>query len=98
MKKIVLLSAIIVVSFAACKKEDTKTTIQAQTFVINSTGSTVWKYFSFAKNDTVSVADPATSTAWDLAFQRYRIRTNGGIIGKWIGQRSKFLSERADRI
>ena len=72
-------------SFSACKKEETKSPIQAQTFEINSTGSTSWKYFSFAKNDTVTVTDPTHSTAWDLAFQRYRIKTNGGESGSGSG-------------
>jgi hypothetical protein len=85
MKKHVLLSAIIFVSFIACKKENNNQPIQSQTFEINSTKSTVWKYFSFAKNDTVTVTDPATSSDWDLAFQRYRVKTNGGLSGNGMG-------------
>lgn len=85
MKKTVLLSAIIIISFFACKKENKNVAIQAQTFEVNSTGSTVWKYFSFADNDTVTVADPANSNAWDIAFQRYRIKTNGGLSGNGLG-------------
>jgi hypothetical protein len=85
MKNIVFLSAFVIVSLFACKKEDTKSPIPAQTIEINSTGSTVWKYFSFASNDTITVADPANSTAWDLAFQRYRVKTNGGQSGSGSG-------------
>jgi hypothetical protein len=85
MKKIVFLSAIIVSSLFACKKENSNPPIQAQTFEINSTGSTAWKYFSFASNDTITIADPSNSTAWDLAFQRYRIKTNGGKSGSGLG-------------
>jgi hypothetical protein len=85
MKKTVLLSAILITSFIACKKENKNVAIQAQTFEVNSTGSTVWKYFSFADNDTVTVADPANSNAWDIAFQRYRIKTNGGLSGNGLG-------------
>jgi hypothetical protein len=85
MKKYLFLSAVIIASFGSCKKDDTKPSIQSQEFEINSTASTRWKYFSFAANDTVSVADPATSTAWDLAFQRYRIETNGGLSGHGSG-------------
>jgi hypothetical protein len=85
MKKIVFLSAIIVSSLFACKKENSNPPIQAQTFEINSTGSTAWKYFSFASNDTITIANPANSTAWDLAFQRYRIKTNGGKSGSGLG-------------
>jgi hypothetical protein len=85
MKKIVFLSAIIIVVFFACKKDDTKAPIVSQTFEVNSTGSTVWKYFSFTVNDTVTVTDPANSDKWDLAFQRYRVRTNGGLSGSGLG-------------
>ena len=85
MKKIVFLLLIITISFFACKKENTNVQIEAQTFEINSTGSNVWKYFSFDLNDTVTIADPANSNAWDLAFQRYRIKTNGGESGNGSG-------------
>jgi hypothetical protein len=85
MKKIVYLSVAVIVLFIACKKENTNPPIQSQTFEINSTASTKWKYFSFAENDTIIVTDPVSSTEWDLAFQRYRIRTNGGKSGSGMG-------------
>lgn len=85
MKKYVFLSSIIIATFLSCKKEDAKLPIQAQTFEINSTGSTTWKYFSLSSNDTVTVADPTHSNTWDLAFQRYRIKTNGGESGSGSG-------------
>ena len=85
MKKIVFLSAVVFGLIISCKKEDTKPAIQSQTFEINSTGSTTWKYFSFAKNDTITVTDPVSSAEWDLAFQRYRIKTNGGKSGSGMG-------------
>lgn len=71
--------------FTACTKEEETPPIESQTFTVNSTGSTVWKYFSFEKNDTVVIANPATSLEWDLAFQRYRIKTNGGKSGTGLG-------------
>ena len=76
--------AVFVLVFA-CEKEETKPPIQSQTFEINSSSSTLWKYFSFAKNDTVTVTNPLTSTEWDLAFQRYRVKTNGGKSGSGLG-------------
>jgi hypothetical protein len=85
MMKSFFLLAIIVVSLSACKKENSGLPIQAQIFEINSTGSTTWKYFSLANNDTVTVTDPIHSDAWDLAFQRYRIKTNGGESGSGSG-------------
>jgi hypothetical protein len=85
MKKYIFISAIVIAAFTSCKKDNSTPAIQAQTFEINSTNSTAWKYFSFTTNDTVTVSDPANSSAWDLAFQRYRIKTNGGLSGKASG-------------
>ncbi len=84
MKKLLLLPFLLV-ALAGCTKEDSTTPIQSQTFEVNSTGSTTWKYFSFAENDTIEVTDPLTSKDWDLAFQRYRIKTNGGLSGTGMG-------------
>lgn len=81
MKKILLLSGIVSVLFFSCKKDENRQPIQSQSFEVKATGSTTWKYFSFASNDTINVADPEHSTEWDLAFQRYRIKTNGGLSG-----------------
>jgi hypothetical protein len=85
MKKIIYVSAASFLLFTACNKEETKPAIESKTFEINSTLSPVWKYFSFDKNDTISVTDPSTSTEWDLAFQRYRVKTNGGKSGTGMG-------------
>jgi hypothetical protein len=85
MKRILFSSVIILASLSACKKENTSLPIQARTFEINSTGSTKWKYFSLTINDTVTVTDPIHSNTWDLAFQRYRIKTNGGESGSGSG-------------
>jgi hypothetical protein len=85
MKKTVNVSVGFIVLFFACGKDDIKPTNQSQTFEINSSNSSVWKYFSFAKNDTITVADPFTSAEWDIAFQRYRIKTNSGKSGTGQG-------------
>ncbi len=85
MKKYGFLLLLIITSLFGCKKSDSPAVVQAQTFEVNSTNSTGWKYFSFTANDTVAVADPATSMAWDIAFQRYRIKTNGGKSGSGSG-------------
>ncbi len=85
MKKIVLLSIAVLGISMGCKKTDTAVPIQSQVYEVNSTGSTTWKYFSFAKNDTITVSNPSTSTEWDLAFQRYRVKTNGGKSGTGLG-------------
>jgi len=85
MKKIVYLSVAVIGLFIACKKEDTKPAIQSQTFEINATSKTSWRYFSFAQNDTIAVTDSASSNEWDLAFQRNNIKTNGGKSGNGMG-------------
>jgi len=84
MKRIGLLIIAVVLIFSACKKDDNDP-ILSQTFEVKATSSTAWKYFSFAKNDTIVVADPDNSTEWDLAFQRYRVRTNSGLSGNGLG-------------
>ena len=85
MRKLFYLIPVAFALLTSCSKEDSGKPIQSQTFEVNSTGSTTWKYFSFAKNDTIVVADPLNSTEWDLAFQRYRIKTNGGKSGSGKG-------------
>jgi len=85
MKTIIYLLPILIGLTVGCKKEEINSPIQSETFVINSSGSNTWKYFSFEKNDTITVTDPLNSTEWDLAFQRYRIKTNSGVSGKGQG-------------
>jgi hypothetical protein len=85
MKKTGLILAVFAIFFSSCKKDNNTPAIEEQTFEVKSTSSTAWKYFSFEANDTVQVADPENSTNWDLAFQRYRIRTNSGLSGHGSG-------------
>jgi len=85
MNRIAFFSGLIFISILACDKEDTNTLIDSQTTEINSTNANTWKYFSFEKNDTVTIADPSNSPEWDIAFQRYRIRTNSGLAGNGMG-------------
>ena len=93
MKRIIFLVPFLTGLLSGCSKNNDNPPLQSQTFEINSTSSTTWKYFSFEKNDTVRVADPATSTEWDLAFQRYRIRTNGGKSGNGMGAAANFYKK-----
>jgi len=85
MKTKIFLLLTLVILISACNKEENNPPIESRTFEINSSSSTVWKYFSFEKNDTVVIADPLTSQEWDLAFQRYRVKTNGGESGIGMG-------------
>jgi len=85
MKKVFYVLTLLIGLAAGCSKENSNLPIQSQSFEVNSTSSTTWKYFSFAKDDTIVVSDPLTSNEWDLAFQRYRIKTNGGMSGSGLG-------------
>ncbi|NJK88829.1 MAG: hypothetical protein HC923_05115 [Myxococcales bacterium] len=40
-----------------------------------------WVYFSFTQGGAVDVAEPKSSTAWDLGFRRSNIKVNGGVSG-----------------
>lgn len=93
MKKIFYLLGVSIVLLTSCEKSEKDQPVQSREFVINSTSSTVWKYFSFSKNDTVVIADPMTSTEWDLAFQRYRVKTNGGLSGSGQGAAANSYSK-----
>jgi hypothetical protein len=46
-------------------------------YTIDARSPDVWMYFDFARGAVVGLQDPHTE-AWDLAFQRYVIRSNGG--------------------
>jgi hypothetical protein len=41
----------------------------------------LWIYFDFQSGGEVIPEDPAESTDWDLAFQRFHVMTNGGSSG-----------------
>jgi hypothetical protein len=88
MKKNILIAATVAVGLFlySCKKDNTTPiTIKGSLFEVNASSWTRWVYFSFEKGDTVQIADPSTSTDWDVAFQRSNIKTNSGKSGKGIG-------------
>ncbi len=53
--------------------------------LINATNYSDWVFFSFEQGDTITVADPKTSDAWDLAFKRFYLATNSGSSGNALG-------------
>ena len=59
--------------------------LEAQTFTIDATNEDEWAYFSFETGDVVDVADALNSEAWDLGFQRTKVKLNGGISGPGMG-------------
>ncbi|MGE3537045.1 MAG: HmuY family protein [Candidatus Tectimicrobiota bacterium] len=46
-------------------------------YTVDARSRDVWMYFDFARGSVVAIREPRTES-WDLAFQRYVIRTNGG--------------------
>jgi hypothetical protein len=46
-------------------------------YTVDARSQDLWMYFDFSRGTVVAVQDPKTD-AWDLAFQRHVIRTNGG--------------------
>jgi hypothetical protein len=75
--------------FVSCDKDDDKPNNPESVVVekyINATSQTDWHYYSFAKGELVgSAAESVENSAiwgartdWDIAIQRYKIRTNSG--------------------
>jgi hypothetical protein len=58
--------------------------LEVKSFAVAATASDAWVYVS-ASEGVVTVADPKTSSAWDLAFQRVRVQTNSGSSGAGQG-------------
>lgn len=54
-----------------CSKETT----------IDATSEDVWVYYDLESEQIVTPANPEDSTTWDIAFQRFKVKSNGGING-----------------
>ena len=48
---------------------------------IKATNASDWVYYKLSSKSAVAIPSPTTSTNWDLAFKRYRIKLNGGVSG-----------------
>ena len=79
------------VAFTSCSKEDNKKEEPAPTPQggakevkdLDASDQQKWVYFSFTKGTVVEITNPKTTDDdWDIAFNRYNIRTNGGVSGK----------------
>ncbi len=51
------------------------------TRVLDATRNDEWVYFNLAENAVVYPAQPDNSREWDIALQRFKIKTNGGVSG-----------------
>jgi hypothetical protein len=54
--------------------------VDYDTLTVDASASGAWTYLKIGAG-TVSIADPATSLGWDLAFKRFMIQTNSGTSG-----------------
>lgn len=59
--------------------------LETLTFTIDATNEEAWAYFSFDSGDVVAVEDALNSEAWDIGFQRTKVKLNGGISGPGMG-------------
>lgn len=72
--------------FGSCGDDETTAPLPGPIeFTINASSYEDWAYFSMSEGDTVMVSDPETSSAWDLGFQRFRVRVNCGTSGPGSG-------------
>jgi hypothetical protein len=84
MKKLnlMLFFMMIILITSACSKSDSTTgpnTNTKQSIMIDASSHSDWKYFSFSEGKVVEYSD---SNNWDLAFNRYKIKTNSGTSGQ----------------
>ncbi len=73
----------IILTITSCKKDNDLNSIEG-TYIVDATSYTNWVYFSFEKGDTITVTNPSNDNSWDIAFQRYNIKTNGGKSGNGL--------------
>ena len=68
----------------SCSKDDKKDEAPVKNgkeATVDASSGNEWKYFSFSSGKEVSVASPTTSLDWDIAFNRYYVKLNGGASG-----------------
>lgn len=51
------------------------------TALVEATSETEWRYLDLETQREVEPAEPDTSGDWDVAFQRFRVKVNGGFSG-----------------
>lgn len=49
--------------------------------VVDATSTSAWRYFDFETSSEATVSNPQSNFAWDIGFQRFMIRVNGGVSG-----------------
>ena len=90
MKKVFLSLVFGALTLASCSRDDNNevtpnVTDNSKEATIDASTSGTWKYFSFEKGAEVTVTDPENDLTWDIAFQRFYIKTNSGTSGNGNG-------------
>ena len=90
MKKVFLSLVFGALTLASCSRDDNNevtpnVTDNSKEATVDASASGTWKYFSFEKGAEVTVTDPENDLTWDIAFQRYYIKTNSGVSGNGNG-------------
>jgi hypothetical protein len=65
---------------------------------VDASDAEVWIYFSFLSGGEVIPADPATSIDWDLGFQRFHVKSNGGASGSGGGSVAVLVDQAFDAV
>ena len=90
MKKVFLSLVFGALTLASCSRDDNNevtpnVTDNSKEATVDASASGTWKYFSFEKGAEVTVTDPENDLTWDIAFQRFYIKTNSGTSGNGNG-------------
>ena len=74
---------VVLVALAACEGDSNGPTPpdEAGEITVDASSTTGFAYVSLEDGEVVTVTDPATSTAWDIALRRFEVRLNGGVSG-----------------
>lgn len=106
MRTKIFLSALfymLILGFTSCSKDDSTEQPQTETkeAYIDATSKTTWHYFSLAKNQVVGTGEEndtdnaawAARKDWDVAVNRYLVRTNSGAATSVSAQGGVYIFE-----
>lgn len=86
MKKVFLALSIALVTLASCSEDDDQPVAETKEAYIDATSKTAWNYYSLSTHKLVGTGEETTDdnarwfarTDWDIAINKYNIRTNSG--------------------
>lgn len=76
-----LLPALTITALAACAGDEINAPVQSVEGTLTLDSSEGWAFASLAEEGPVTVADPSSSTEWDLAVNALNVMLNGGVAG-----------------